>query len=1040
MKSKELRHNFLSEPLTMTDDGKIDTQNFKVKINRVGALAVYAKVISSKRNASYPHSGEPFTSETKNIPCKLFDPLGKEFTRNKITMDDLDKYRDVDGFIRDWEVVTEKITGIAIKGYTHFESRVRVMVSETIPSSSAPPIINTEVVIKPFKEFEFDLYRLGQLSVRVSHILPLTQIELPSAATIKLIRPDGSVKATLSNGAGSERIPIRPSDLKHSRGANGNIKKWKLRIETAEPGKHKIHAQVYGTHTVKKDVLLERLDYLLGSNGENIVLKADWDNTKGANVFKLLVNDKILAENLDYYGIFDPSKTNDGYKNIDIGIEYNIGQALLGKGNNHLRLRNFTLDSIVIGMGLSEKRESPKFEFDLGWTGILPEAGEFLFVTVIPPDLPMISFDLDFSNTVDLKLEYLVKGVDILKNIDGVKINKVKLEVAFDVNDSGDLKCRSWIKLDTPAPTAIDYLLQAIINSYFISDLDDILSDKVESIIANMLGGLFELTNTRWDNAALKIDYIADMVHENKPSIGYLPSKGFASPGPGMISPKLKNTWKSPLLTDDPDKIKHIIVLMMENRSFDHVLGYLSLERPWVDQIAAIDGPGVQNEIPNAINPNIEGLTKQRITDYSDNGNLMRPLKFANFKANEAGLKTQLPVGVGHEMEDVLEQIKDGTMQGFVENFNKIHTVEYLEEQNVHPQDVLGYYTDEELSTYKFLADNFTICDHYFSSFPGATLPNRMFSLTGNLKMDNNGEPITSNSLASPFLTSREQTIFDILSQHDVSWRVYESFPSVTMLRMFSKYAGDHVHIKDIKDLEADIMEPDFPSVVFIEPAMHDMPANDDHPPADMLRGQHFVQDVYNILREKNPDVWNHCLFVITYDEHGGLFDHVAPIVAEVFQDPQKVADRQTDIAGAGSGGSASGHYLKDKPNIYGVRVPTFLVSPYVEAGGVYKEILDHTSILKTILIKFCGKDSAFMSDRVNFAFNLGGALTQPRRNVTARPEDLPVLDEMKYSKSKLLQNMKSFKAMTKADVHDKPFDFHEYMSFLGRMVKPLKK
>lgn len=1046
MKSKSLNHSFLAKPLPKTDDGKINENHFNVKINRIGDLSISAIVDIKKKNPLYPEKGKPYIYESKNIAWKLFDPLGQQFTKSNITMVDLNKYRDVEGFIRPWKLVTEKLSGISENELTTLSGSVSLTVLETIPSSSASPIISTETVIKPFKEYEFDLYRLGHLKVKITYQLPLSPIVLPSTANIKLIRPDGSIKATISNGGD---VPILQSDIKQSRGANGKVNKWKLRIESDQSGKHKINVQVYDTLTIKRDVLLDRLIYLLGPNGENIEFKIKWYGDKETNIFKLLIKDQILAENADNYDVFDPSETKAEYKKIEKDIEYIISDSVLGTENYHLKFNNFTLDSINISMGASVERKSPKVVIDPGWNGVIPELGSYDVVTVIPANLPKISFDLNFSNTFDFVMEYLVDinpspwhetKIDLLKDITGIRVNKIQLEIAFDVDSPGNLKCWCWIKLDTAAPSQIDYLLQAIINSYLVSQLNDSMSEVAESIFANMLGGLFKLTDSRWSDSALKIDYITDIIPENTPLIGYVPSRGYISQQVGVYK---NTTWKSPLLTDDPNKIKHIIVLMMENRSFDHVLGYLSLERPLVVGGAVVAGPGGDNQRSNAINPNVDGLTNEVIAKYSDDKNRIRHLKHAKFKANYAGLKTQIPVGVGHEIEDVLEQIDKGTMKGFVKNFEKYNRPEAFTDNNVEHQDVLGYYTDEELAMYKFLADNFTICDNYFSSLPGATLPNRMFSLTGHLKIDNNGEPIKKNALASPFLISRDQTIFDILSQHEVSWRVYESFPSVTMLRMFSRYAGDNVHIKDVKDLSADILEEeDFPSVVFIDPAMHDMPANDDHPPADMLRGQHFVKEIYTTLR--NSKVWDNCLFVVTYDEHGGLFDHVSPIVAEIFQDPQKVRDRQ-QATGMGSTGNvsisskAASDYMDDKPNIYGVRVPTFLVSPYVEKGGVYKRILDHTSILKTILIRFCGKDSAFMSDRVNYAFDLGGALKEAHRNITAEPPKLLDLKEKKFTKSKLLQNMKNFKIMSKTDLFDKSFDFHEYMSFLGRMVKPFK-
>jgi phospholipase C len=253
---------------------------------------------------------------------------------------------------------------------------------------------------------------------------------------------------------------------------------------------------------------------------------------------------------------------------------------------------------------------------------------------------------------------------------------------------------------------------------------------------------------------------------------------------------------------------------------------------------------------------------------------------------------------------------------------------------------------------------------------------------------------------------------------------------------MFTRFAGNDVNIRDIKYLERDIRNNDLPSVVFIDPSMHDEPVNDDHPPADMLHGQHLVKHIYDSLRS-NTSIWNHLLFAITYDEHGGLFDHVPPGVAEVLQDPAKVRDRES-VATAGGSGTNTPNYLPDETINYGVRVPTFLISPYVKKGGVFKQILDHTSILKTILIRFCGDSRPFMSDRVNHAYGLGGALNSEFRNVQENSPSLPTLPDMRtFGQTRTFRPQTKFKIMSKKDLTSKDADFHDYLAFLGRMVKP---
>jgi hypothetical protein len=112
-----------------------------------------------------------------------------------------------------------------------------------------------------------------------------------------------------------------------------------------------------------------------------------------------------------------------------------------------------------------------------------------------------------------------------------------------------------------------------------------------------------------------------------------------------------------------------------------------------------------------------------------------------------------------------------------------------------------------------------------------------MFSLGGDVQYDRVGEAILDTNNGDNFWLSRACNIFDLLARKGVSWRVYESFPSLTMLRMYARYAGDNTNIVPIDRLEADMAAGNLPAVTFIDPAMHSAPENDDHPPyADVGR------------------------------------------------------------------------------------------------------------------------------------------------------------------------------------------------------------
>jgi phospholipase C len=392
------------------------------------------------------------------------------------------------------------------------------------------------------------------------------------------------------------------------------------------------------------------------------------------------------------------------------------------------------------------------------------------------------------------------------------------------------------------------------------------------------------------------------------------------------------------------------------------------------------------------------------------------------------------------------------------------------------PSDVLGYYEKNDaenvndLPVFAFLAEKYAYCDRYFCSHPGPTLPNRMYSLTGDVQYDRLGVPILDNNHGDNFLLSRAETIYDLLTRKSVSWRVYESNPSVTMLRMFARYATDDVNIRPITELAGDVLLGNIPSLTVVEPAMHHHPEDDDHPDADMYRGQIFIRGVYEALRA-NPDVWRKTLLLITYDEHGGFYDHVIPPIADVLSAPAPslVSDGSvgglTDGGGGGGGGGGGtvvgghGHgHLHILPELisvvlgdpgltdatptdatiqipYGVRVPTFVVSPWVTPGKGPGVTLDHCSILKTVLARFCGDEKPFLNDRVRASQSFESYLreVQPRTDVGAPP----VLGQLPITARRLVSGASAIitPPLFRKQMREENVDYHDISGRLARML-----
>ena len=1099
--SRSLTHVMLSLEFPEVSDrpGFFAAQEIPLRINRVGRLEVITQAqqvtqplpppppIPGVPQPPSPPGGTKPTVDPFAFPRVLLDPNGVPFTRDVITMEDLDKYRDLRGFVRPWTLripasnnpptPLTKVVGPQV---------VSVKVHEVLASSSAPPLVDVSSRFTSTRaEFSFDLYRLGRLSVRVTRSggflggLPTTPI------VITVLRPDGSVFATDNDGR--LNIPIVPQELRHSRGFNGMVRRWKLRVDAPANVTYKIFAQVFNTVRIPVSVLQTRLNSLLGTNGEKLTLGANWNATRKTNLITLRLNDVLLAETFGIHhilGHFDRGLNAGPDLAVPVtGRDYvmSASDMVLEEGffRAQAQCRSLQSTSLKIRMGASVERRKLKLVSQPGPGGsrnnvTLQPTGDVL----VPPNLPMFSMEVATSGQIHIAVDHW-DDADLI-------VPRLRIEIAIEVNAEGRLAARAWLDPDSvtfggdegsphhPRRNDANHMKLQLIGKS--ESLTRSFSAIFEDMFDRLLGGVFRYTAARWTDTAMEFDYIAGVEPEHRPNIGYVARGDFGISVNGTPG-TLVNTWSSPNLA----KIEHIVVLVMENRSFDHVLGHLSL-------VGVAQGA--------AINPNVDGLTQaivDRFATLTPNTKI-RPLRDAGFPANTAGLKTKLPLDVGHGVRDVAQQINNKTMTGFAANFASKHSAADFQRTGCQPQDALGYYTANDLAMYGFLAREFAICDRYFCSHPGPTLPNRMFTLTGDLQRDRNGEPRINNGIDGSFFLSRDQTIFDVLTQRNVTWRVYESPPSVTMLRMFARYAGDETNIRDIKQLESDINTSGLPSVTFIDPSLHDAPANDDHPPADMLHGQYLIQRIYKALRA-NDAVWNKTLFVVTYDEHGGLFDHVPPAVAEVLQDPRKIIDSQTvataevggpdvrPVAGAVTdilsgaigtatavggavggrvGGAVTGavggvvgrvgglvtgvldgvldaepvrppRYLPNEEITYGVRVPTFLISPLVEKGAVIKRQFDHASILKTILIKFCPNDRPFLSDRVNHAFDLGSALTlsQPRSDRPV-PPTLPALPDVRRG----LAAMKPMRAVTSREITREDSDWHEFMGVLSRQLR----
>lgn len=345
------------------------------------------------------------------------------------------------------------------------------------------------------------------------------------------------------------------------------------------------------------------------------------------------------------------------------------------------------------------------------------------------------------------------------------------------------------------------------------------------------------------------------------------------------------------------DGIKHVVLLMLENHSFDQMLGALQEIYPEVD--------GVTPELAAARhNLALDGtiIPQQQTTE------------------------SQMAYDPKHEHVNVLAQLQ-GDNAGFVQEFQKAYPNSKIDDWS----DVMGYYPLDFLPALHRLGREFTICDNWFSSLPGPTWPNRFFALSGT-SMGQVLMPAGKELLEPHWYTEQTQdTIFSRMSEKNIPWRIYHyDFPASLILTKqreaenLARYAGIEQFFKDAAG-----KAESFPAFTFIEPQYFGVAQNDDHPPHNVMKAEKLIADVYNAVRS-NPELWESTLLVVVYDEHGGFYDHVVP--PATIPPDMKINNWSF--------------------NQLGVRIPALLISSRC-ARRVEHTQFDHTSLLKYLQEKW---------------------------------------------------------------------------------------
>jgi phospholipase C len=396
------------------------------------------------------------------------------------------------------------------------------------------------------------------------------------------------------------------------------------------------------------------------------------------------------------------------------------------------------------------------------------------------------------------------------------------------------------------------------------------------------------------------------------------------------------------------EAIEHVVVLMLENRSFDHMLGYL-----------------YHDADPVNVSPSghpFEGLTGSE-SNLSPTGSEVAVFQIAASDQNAYWYPLCPPgEGYAHTNQQLFgTQVAPvppvATNVGFVTDFA---------DALAHPLDpplegaavstIMGMYTPSLLPILSGLATGYAVCDEWFASVPTETMPNRAFALAGTSL---GRVTDTSSYFDTP-------SIFGSLSRAGVTWKIYGyTKQPLTQMDFPDTRSAPAANFGVFSDFQADASNGHLPAFSFLEPEWSSggpSLENDQHPISDMANGEKLIYDTYQAL--KSSPTWAQTLLIVTYDEHGGCYDHVAPPVGAVAPDQ--------------SPGEDGFDFTR-----FGLRVPTVLVSPLIQAGTVFRAPdgsppFDHTSILATVE-KLWGLDPLTHRDAAAVDISSVLSLAEPR-------------------------------------------------------------
>lgn len=363
---------------------------------------------------------------------------------------------------------------------------------------------------------------------------------------------------------------------------------------------------------------------------------------------------------------------------------------------------------------------------------------------------------------------------------------------------------------------------------------------------------------------------------------------------------------QTPRRTGSLKDVKHVVMLMQENRSFDHYFGTLAGVRGFDDTntLTLSTGKSVFHQ-PDAQN---------------SNGYLLP------FHLDTSSTNAQKLPSTSHAWSVQHRAWNGGKMDQWVSA--------HRQADGEHGPYTMGYFKREDIPFHYALADAFTLCDAYHCSMMGPTWPNRLYWMTGMVDPEGRfGGPVIANKV--PPEGYRWTTYAERLEQAGVDWGVYQYGEKGhrwhNLFKLFAQFrnapANSPLVVKGMPDTDDrfayDVLHDRLPTVSWMFPGV----AENEHPDNLPAAGADFIGRRLNELAA-NPDVWAKTVFILNYDENDGLFDHVPPLVPPP---------------------GTPGEFVRDLPIGSGFRVPCIIVSPWTVGGWVCSQPFDHTSVLQFV-------------------------------------------------------------------------------------------